>query len=77
MKKEEKERLFNEIFNTFRQAYLEGLVSPIQPEIERHWKISCRKFGLDPEDKDLLFQYLDYCIARLRRLSRDFQEVIE
>jgi len=65
----EKEDIFNEIFSAFRKAQFEGEITPLlEAQIERHWRISCRKFGLDPEDKDLLLEYLNYCIGRLRRL---------
>lgn len=64
-----KEEIFNEIFNAFRKAQFEGEITPpLEAQIERHWRVSCRKFGLDPDDKDLFLEYLNYCVDRLRKL---------
>jgi len=72
MNKEEKERLFNEIFSTFRRAYSEGYVPATFSESERHWRISCRRYDLDPEDKVLFREYVDYSIKRLLELTKIF-----
>lgn len=69
MNQREKLRIFEEIFSTFRRAYLEGYVPVTFFESERHWKISCRKYGLDPEDRSLFLEYVDYTIKRLQELQ--------